>query len=216
MRLTDYIGDDDFIMINGIKYTLDFTFDTILRVYEMAQDKSIEDFAMIESMFNNLVVDCDLDLDLQEKSDIVDAILNEKLAKETIKDQNEGQEEGQEENLETENRTHDFVQDAELIYASFLRDYRMDLFKQQGKLHWTKFIALLNNLSDDSPFKKVVHIRVKKLPKQTKYNKEEIANLKRLKRYYSLDGEKSPDERIDKALTTLGSAFMGAKKGGNT
>lgn len=216
MRLTDYIGDDDFIMINGIKYTLDFTFDTILRVYEMGQDKSIDDFAMIELMFDNLVVDCDLDLDLQEKSDIVDAILNKKLAKETIKDQNEEQEEGQEENIETENRTHDFVQDAELIYASFLRDYKMDLFEQQGKLHWTKFIALLNNLSDDSPFKKVVHIRVKKLPKQTKYNKEEIANLKRLKRFYSLDGEKTPEERIDSALTTLGSAFMGAKKGGNT
>lgn len=214
MRLTDYIGDE-FITINDQRYDIDLSFDNVLRSYELAKDDSVDSLAVIDIMFNNLVVDCDQEIDFEEKRDIVDFIFNNIIAKDDIREKEKTDEEETEEDQKTEQKTHDFVKDAEFIYASFLYDYKIDLFDMQGRLHWSKFVALLNNLSDDSPFKKVVHIRVKKIPKQTKHNKEEIANLKRLKRFYSLDDETTPEERIDSALTTLGSAFMGAKKGGN-
>lgn len=59
--------------------------------------------------------------------------------------------------------SYSFKKDAALIYASFMKDYRIDLIKEQGKLRWEKFNALLNYLSDDTPFKQVISIRNKSL-----------------------------------------------------
>ena len=54
-----------------------------------------------------------------------------------------------------------FTQDEELIYASFLSDYGLDLSKE--KLHWWRFLALLRNLSPESSLMRVAHIRATKL-----------------------------------------------------
>lgn len=217
MRLTDYIGDDH-IVINDVKTPVDLSFDNVLRNYELAQDKEVDDLTMIEIMFSNFIPECELDLNLQEKSDVIDVIFNEMVAKDDLKEKKlEDEENDSEEDDEQEEnkKTHDFVKDAELIYASFLYDFKIDLFTVQGKLHWKKFIALLNNLSDESPFKKVVHIRLKKIPKQTKHNKDEIKNLRKLKRFYALEDEKTPQQRIDGALDTLSHAFMGSNRAGD-
>src|SRR5690625_7547641 len=64
---------------------------------------------------------------------------------------------------EEDEKIFDFVQDAEFIYASFMHTYQIDLFEQQGKLQWTKFKALLNGLSEDSIFSRVVGIRTAEL-----------------------------------------------------
>lgn len=56
---------------------------------------------------------------------------------------------------------YNITQDADYIYASFMQDYGIDLFEQQGKLHWYKFKALLAGLSDETKFKRVVEIRMK-------------------------------------------------------
>lgn len=50
-----------------------------------------------------------------------------------------------------------FVQDADVIYASFLRLYGIDLTCQD--LHWYTFCALLSSLSEENPFAAVVKIR---------------------------------------------------------
>lgn len=52
----------------------------------------------------------------------------------------------------------DFEFDAEEIYASFLKEYSIDLF-EVPYMHWKKFIILLSNLSDDSPFRQKVRLR---------------------------------------------------------
>lgn len=41
----------------------------------------------------------------------------------------------------------DFKIDADLIYAAFLQQYRIDLIEVE-ELHWHKFLALLNGLTD--------------------------------------------------------------------
>ena len=44
-----------------------------------------------------------------------------------------------------------------------MRDYKIDLIEQQGSLRWEKFNAMLNYLSDDTPFKQIIAIRNKSL-----------------------------------------------------
>ncbi|MCD3500779.1 bacteriophage Gp15 family protein, partial [Streptococcus equi subsp. equi] len=62
----------------------------------------------------------------------------------------------------------------ELIFASFFQSYHLDLFEQQGKLHWRKFMSLLMNLHKDTPFKEVVSYRVMKVPNKDEASEEYI------------------------------------------
>ena len=50
-----------------------------------------------------------------------------------------------------------FVQDADVIYASFMRQYGIDLTCQD--MHWYTFCALLSALSEENPFAALVKIR---------------------------------------------------------
>lgn len=59
-------------------------------------------------------------------------------------------------------RRYDYEYDAEEIYASFLKDYRIDLLDIPF-LHYRKFLIMLLNLSDESPFKQKVQLRFKDL-----------------------------------------------------
>ena len=54
-------------------------------------------------------------------------------------------------------KVFDFSKDAELIYASFLADYGIDLTNES--MHWHKFLALFKHLSRDTPFMQAVAIR---------------------------------------------------------
>ncbi|MEE0944880.1 MAG: Gp15 family bacteriophage protein [Clostridia bacterium] len=75
-----------------------------------------------------------------------------------------------------------FSKDEELIYASFLSDYGIDLSKE--KLHWWRFLALLKNLSSESALMKVAQIRAAK-PSDIK-NPLLRRQLLRQKQIYSL------------------------------
>ena len=83
-------------------------------------------------------------------------------------------------------RLVDFELDGEYIYASFFQDYGIDLIREQGRLHWKKFIALFQGLSDETKIKQVMRIRAMELPAPTKYNQKEIQNIMEMKSYYAL------------------------------
>src|SRR5690625_1400472 len=93
---------------------------------------------------------------------------------------------------EEDEKIFDFVQDAEFIYASFMHTYQIDLFEQQGKLHWKKFKALLNGLSEDSIFSRVVGIRTAELPTGKGMAKER-ERLRKLKQKFAIE-EDDEDE----------------------
>src|SRR5690625_796334 len=82
-------------------------------------------------------------------------------------------------------KAYDLAQDAEYIYASFMHTYKIDLFEQQGKLHWHKFAALLNGLDEGSIFSRIVGIRTAELPSGKGMQKER-ERMQRLKREYAL------------------------------
>lgn len=83
-------------------------------------------------------------------------------------------------------RSFDWEQDAAVIYASFLSVYGIDLFSMRGKLHWTAFIALLQNLPADSAFGRLIQIRTCEVPQVTKYNQKQVQNLMKAKAAYRL------------------------------
>lgn len=218
MKLTDRF--DDVITVDGVGFHLDLSFDNILRVYELRDDDELDDFTKIDYMFQMLVVDGEvMELDIEQKSVIIERIFEVFIFKdddENIKD------EEQEETLRndgnvTPKKTWDIEKDAELIYASFLFDYNIDLFEQHGKLHWKKFLALLNGLSEDSPFMQVVRIRTMDVPKPNKHNAKERANIQRLKRLYALEQEPSGiDGAFDAIAKRLGKAGEDSGRRTNT
>lgn len=202
MRLTDRF--DDSITIDGKDYALDLSFDNVLRIYELKDDDEIDNYTKIEYMFEMLVIGGEsLDLSIEQKSMIVEKIFDTFILVESkYKDQQETQNAE-----ESAKKIWDINKDAELIYASFLYDYNIDLFEQQGKLHWRKFIALLNGLSEDSPFMQVIRIRTMEIPKPNKYNAKERETIRKLKRLYALDQEPSGiDSAFDAVARRLGKA----------
>src|SRR5690625_3825659 len=104
-------------------------------------------------------------------------------------------------------KAYDLVQDAEYIYASFMHTYHIDLFEQQGKLHWKKFKALLNGLGEDTIFSRIVGIRTADLP-TGKGTSKERERLRKLKRKYALKEddtlEKMNEVRCHKCNRLLG------------
>ena len=111
-------------------------------------------------------------------------------------------------------KSFDFEQDSDLIYAAFMQAYGIDLFKEQGKLHWWKFSALLNSLPSNTRFSEIVSIRTRPIPAPTKYNEKERADLIRLKRIYSLElSAAEKREKLQKSLQGLVTYLDAATKG---
>ena len=88
----------------------------------------------------------------------------------------------------------DFDQDADLIRAAFLQEYRIDLWTE--RLHWLKFTALLAGLPDGSRYSDVLGIRARPMPKATKWNHAEREWLQKAKAQYAL---KMSDEEMARA-----------------
>lgn len=85
----------------------------------------------------------------------------------------------------------DIAQDAEYIYASFMQAYGIDLFEQQGKLHWHKFRALLQGLPPDTIMQRIIQIRTWK---ESKYDSKEFKNaMRKLQRIHALNKEVTDD-----------------------
>lgn len=83
-------------------------------------------------------------------------------------------------------RAVDFSFDAAEIYASFRKDYGIDLIKEQGKMHWCAFLALFNGLSDNTPIKRIMRIRTEEIPPMTRHNAKQVQRLTELKALYAL------------------------------
>ena len=206
MKLTDRF--EDTLTINNIECRLDLSFDNILRIYELKDDVELSDFSKIEFMFEMLVINHeDIDLTLDQKVQTVEFIFSEFITQESVQEKAD-----ESEQEEPQQKTYDLNKDADYIYASFFMDYGLDLIEQQGKLHWRKFVALLNGLSEKTPFMQVVRIRTMEVPKANKHNEKERQRIKKLKRLYALDKE---EQNADDVFNDMITAFGGRPKGGD-
>lgn len=83
-------------------------------------------------------------------------------------------------------RVMDFHQDAGLILAAFRQAYGIDLFQEQGRLHWLEFLALLIGIPQNTRLSEVMEIRACKVPPATKNNHEQVRALLKAKAAYRL------------------------------
>ena len=78
-------------------------------------------------------------------------------------------------------RQYDYEQDADVLIASFLNYYGVDLTKD--KLHWWAFRRLMLNLPDESPFMQRIHYRIADI---NKVDKKLQKHYRKMKSLYSL------------------------------
>ncbi|MCB5235512.1 Gp15 family bacteriophage protein [Niallia circulans] len=174
---------------SGTDYRLNLAFDNVLLVFDVLKDDTIDD------LFKVVVI---LDLLLIDGHELPDEQMVElyTLIMETVILQGKKQEVKRDlagnviEDDEDDKKLYSLEEDAQYIYASFLYDYNINLFKEQGILHWYEFNALLASLSDDTMFKRVIDIRQRKPNKHM--TSEEKSNLMKLKQLYAL--KKSQEE----------------------
>ncbi|MDF9296109.1 Gp15 family bacteriophage protein [Geobacillus stearothermophilus] len=196
---------DDEFEYKGAVIRLNLAFDNVLRVFELLEDDTFYDWEKVDIALEILVDNYEdiEDLPINEKFEMYAYIFKEFLDIDFSKARENG----------IVKKVFDFKKDAGLIYASFLSAYGMDLFEQQGKLHWQKFIQLLTNLGKDTVFKEVVNIRQMKVPPPDKYNREYREYVLKMKRLYRLEDEteiideKQAVKEIDRKWDMVASMF---------
>lgn len=193
INLTEYYDDD--VIINGQKYTVNMNFDNILKIYEMLGDKDFSDEEQI--IMGNIMLfgheaATNFDMDLPTLEELFFDVFKAKIDKDGVKEPitdiagnpmpDTTTEEGG-----TEDKAMSFKQDADFIYASFMQDYGIDLMEEIGQMHWYKFRALLNGLTEDTKLMKVIEIRTMEVPKGAKAKEKE--NIAKAKKRYKLKPE---------------------------
>lgn len=192
-------GIDDHYDYNGETYAIDLSFDNVLRIIEIVEDKSIND-----AIKTNLAYDALFDengpyqqtnyddpiADIEEKSLIFNDIFTNIIVKDNsagIMTDIDGNPMPAARNEEDESVIgYSLTKDADMIFASFMQEYDgLDLIEQRGKMHWFKFRALFEGLRDDTTIKTIISIRTTPLP-TGEDNRDERERLMKLKKIYEL------------------------------
>lgn len=177
---------DDTVNINGTEYVVDMSFDNILRLIDLIEDKTIRDDFKVNTGLLMLINDKLEDYELQERTDIFIELVKSVIGSDAKESQPVDIDGNPMPVMPSDDKkAYDLAQDAEYIYASFMHTYKIDLFEQQGVLHWKKFKGLLYGLSEDSVFSRIVGIRTAELP-SGKGTAKERERMQKLKRQYAL------------------------------
>lgn len=202
-KLYGSIEEDDVIEFEGQSYAVDMAFDTVLHVIDILSDPEEDEMFKV-----NLTICLMLDWDMEDlDSYSFEALwqLFESLMH-RINLNGDDDESGE---ADSQQRVMDYTQDAEAIYASFFYAYKLDLFEQQGKLHYRKFIALLQHLHKDTAFKEIVGYRTMKVPSKKEASDDYIKHIKKMKRLYRLEEADSATEQEDRdaRLSAIGNRY---------
>lgn len=166
----------------GQMYSIDLSFDNILRFHRLLEDKDFSNEEVVEIAFRMFFGNYpqDADFALAAFKDISDYISREPYG-------NDG-----DEAPGNPVKYYSFTQDAGAIYASFYEQYGIDLVDQEGKLHWDKFKALFAGLGPKTYFQRIVQIRMKDT---SKLEGQELTDVIQAQSYYELDENKTEASR---------------------
>ena len=202
LRLSERFSDK--IEISGEEIKVDLAFDNVLRAYEILEDKEdlsdTDHQAMQPATKIFKALKCfgiKGSYTIAERAFLLEKVLS--LANEYSKNTDDY-------NYKEQNGEIllDYKKDAGLIYCAFLQGYGIDLFEMQGKLHWAKFLTLLNNIPDETRLAKVIGYRGMNLPAANMHNRHEIMRLRELKDIYRLEKtQEQVNDRINNALSSL-------------
>lgn len=187
----------------GVAIELNLSFDNVLKMMELFDDVDIPDRMKPSIALNMIIVDHALlaQLNPSQKEKLLVDVFKDKLNIDLMADKKVGE---MTENLDNplneeapEIPVVNFTLDAEMIFASFLYDYNINLFEQQGILQWGEFLALFNNLSEKTPMRTAIHYRTCEIPKKDKHNAEERKRIKKMKERYELPEAKVIREEME-------------------
>lgn len=192
MKLWERLPDG--VTVNGKFYRLDFEFRNVLRMMEILGDDDLMPDARAYNALRCLT---------RHPKNIPQVLLAVKsllFGKPTT-------------SAEDRQKITDFTQDAPLIRAAFKQAYGIDLYRD--KLHWIEFRELLNAIPGGNRYSEVIGIRVRPLPKATRYNAEERAWLIKAKADVALEmTEDEQQKRYDTDVSNLATALKGMIKKG--
>ncbi|MES1053448.1 hypothetical protein FOA24_31290 [Bacillus thuringiensis] len=186
----------------GVPIELNLSFDNVLKLMELFDDESVPEKIKPNIALNMIIVDNLLlsQLEFTKKENLLVDVFRDKLGIDLLspdKKDNMTDLDNNEDNDYPDVPVVNFTIDAERIYASFLYDYGINLFEQQGKLQWDEFLALFNNLSEKTPMRIAIHYRTCEIPKKDKHNGDERKHIKKMKERYELPEAKIIREAIE-------------------
>lgn len=98
----------------------------------------------------------------------------------------------QDSSTEAPGRVYSFTRDESFIYSAFLQTYGVDLRDTSTKLHWWKFVAMFNDLGENTAFERIVGMRNRYL--HGKLTKEEREMWYRMAPILDLDYQPDDEE----------------------
>ena len=184
-------GIDDRIEIRGEIYHLNLNYDSVLRFLELLQDEEVsEHFRRSIAITILFGKNREPDLSPDEQEQVINEVVRTHILMEkpsmllaSINKQDT-----------KEKDYYSIREDADIIFASFFYDYQIDLIEERGKLHWKKFKALLNGLSDKTKLSQVISIR--KWTPSEHTSPEEKKMMHDLQKFYSLDVTQKDAEEL--------------------
>ena len=182
MKITLHFPLPFAVVYGGKTYKLKPFFDNVLKTFALQKEQDLSERNRLEISLDLLVKSKHSKLSEQDKVGLLNAVYD------VLMDAPPSEPDGRA-------PIFDFEQDAGYIYASFLSDYGLDLYEQQGRLHWWAIVQLFRGLSDGTKIVQVMQIRAKPIPAPTKHNADERAQLAKLKAQYALKISQEERER---------------------
>lgn len=176
------------------EYLIDYSYDNVLRWFDLISKPELPEYVKVLHSFNMFIGD-GLDVPIETQAEIVQQI--SQTISESPYDFSSG---GQ--------RVLDYSQDSEAIYASFIKEYGIDLIDEKARLDYFKFRALLSNLSDKAPIKEIMRIRSENPAKYVQDNPDYANALVQQQNEYAIkmtdeQREQEQQSQLDNALKDL-------------
>lgn len=201
------------VVFDDKAYHLDLAFDTVLQYLKLSSDDELSEEEKAVYAIELFLDEQDLPSD-PKFYELVFKAVNEEITADPYGN-----------NMPNSNpfglapvKYFDYEQDAEAIFASFMSEYRINLLKQRGKMHWREFKALFDGLSENSYMQRIISIRQRDLSdvEDDKLRQQ----LTDAKSYYALDVPQNEEVKQDQemqvsALSAMFKAMQGqVRKGG--
>lgn len=135
------MNNPEYIKLDGEKIKLNTDYRIGLKCQEIAEDTNINDLERAVAIEYLLIGEKCFEIENQDK-----------LLELLLKYLSMGEE------VRNETPDMNFIQDQDLIYASFMSDYSIDIDKVD-KMHWWTFLRLLRGLTENSVLNRVRDIR---------------------------------------------------------
>lgn len=168
----------DKVKVDGAEYPINTDFRAIILIDQIMHDKELSDTERILSALNIFYI---------EKAPEQTTQAIEKLVWFFRCDRKQDEQEKRRGRFQRHTRAIDYSIDSRLIWAAFLQEYQIDL-TQPMNLHWWKFCALMENLSDTCKLSKVMMYRTVDMSGMSKQQKSFYAKMRKK---YELKGEET-------------------------